>query len=202
MFFNEFEYTNTEYGSYLYFNEPEETQEEYQQRMLDSLDRDFAEMYANLFEDYTIDYVLEMNEDERNQLKQRLDFKKRCWIEDLSEDTIRENIDLVEFHIISYTQKLSERFMDEYQDKLDWCSLSKEQSMSYEFIMKFFDKINFEFLSWNTHLSYSTIKKLGDKLKHTEVIDNIISSCIAVQVMHDCIDYDIPEVISAVRRYM
>lgn len=202
MFFNEFEYANTEYGSYLYFNEPEENQEEYQQRMLDSLDRDFAEMYSNLFEDYTIDYVLEMNEDERNQLKQRLDFKKRCWNEDLSEDTIRENIDLVEFHIISYTQKLSERFIDEYQDKLDWCSLSKEQSMSYEFIMKFIDKIDFDFLAWNTHLSYSTIEKLGDKLKKTEVIDNIRSSCLAVQVAHDCLAYDIPEVLSAVRRYM
>ncbi len=202
MFFNEFEYTNTEYGSYLYFNEPEETQEEYQRRMLDSLDRDFAEMYETLFEDYTIDYILEMNEDERDQLLKRVEFKKRCFNEDLSEETIRENIELVEFDIISYTQKLSERFMDEYQDKLEWISLSKEQSMSYEFIIKFSDKIDFEFLSWNTHLSYSTIKKLGDKLKNTEVIDNIRSSCLAVQVMHDCIDYDIPEVLSAVRRYM
>ena len=60
----------------------------------------------------------------------------------LNEKQKEEFQDKVNWDWISKYQKLSEKFIREFQDKVNWYDISKYQKLSDEFIREFRDKVD------------------------------------------------------------
>lgn len=103
------------------------------------------------------------------------------YIENLSEDFIREFADKVRWSSISYNQNLSENFIAEFETKVSWAAISEKQNISEEFIEKFKDKICWDYLFYNKK---RRTKKFVDRFKDKIVI-RLVPLCFFPNVKHE-----------------
>jgi len=74
------------------------------------------------------------------------------------------NIDKLDWYIISISQDLSEEFIEKYKDKLDWNCISIYQKLSEEFIEKYKNKVSWYYISKHQKLSDNFIEKYRNYL--------------------------------------
>tara|TARA_B100001057_G_C22551810_1_gene833769 strand:- start:14 stop:673 length:660 start_codon:yes stop_codon:yes gene_type:complete len=67
-----------------------------------------------------------------------------CFYQQLNEDFIKNNLDLVNWDIISLKQKFNKNFIIDYQEKLNWYIIIKNKSLSLSFIYDFPNQIKWD----------------------------------------------------------
>ena len=98
---------------------------------------------------YLNDIGITRNENEMEEIEWLLLSRQKK----LSEDFIRIFKDKVTWEYVSKEQILSEDFIQEFADKVDWVAISSYQSLSEQFIIKNKDKVKWYFISKNQNLS-------------------------------------------------
>jgi len=78
--------------------------------------------------------------------KDYIDWETVAKYQILSEDFIRENLDILDPELISSYQYLSEDFMEEMKDKLDWVRLTVGQKMSAQFIIDHIELLDLDLI--------------------------------------------------------
>jgi len=91
------------------------------------------------------------------------DILKR-YVNNFSEEFIREYADYIDWEQVSMHVTLSEDFIREFQDKVKWGPICHNQKLSEDFIREFKDKVNWSQIAHHQTLSEDFIREFQDEL--------------------------------------
>lgn len=126
----------------------------------------FLEVNSNL--DISVILLLISNQDltENQLIKYQHKFPKELisFYQHLDIDFIKDNLDLINWDILSLKYKLNKSFILDYQEKLNWYSIMRNKSLSLGFIYDFPKQIRWEAFSRFGNLNKQILDDFHDQI--------------------------------------